>query len=91
MMPNPNLTPVNPAGFDHIPTLTKSMVLDDVPEAVRLALEARAAEKRALLAMSEELVNNLRPEIERLTTDLVQRALAGLWEKRARGYDERQA
>lgn len=91
MMPTPMQTPVNPAGLDQIPTLTKSMVLEEVPEAVRLALEARAAEKRALLAMSDELVANLRPEIERLTADLVQRTLTGLWEKRARGYDEPQA
>lgn len=90
MMTTPKPTPVNPAELDHIPTLTKSMVIEDVPDAVRLALEARAAEKRALLALSDELVNNLRPDIERLTADLVQRALAGLWEKRARGYDERQ-
>lgn len=90
MMTTSMPAPVNPAELDHIPTLTKNMVLEEVPEAVRLALEARAAEKKALLAMSDELVDNLRPEIERLTADLVQRALAGLWDKRARGYDERQ-
>lgn len=80
--------PAHPAGPDNIPTLTQAMVLKEVPDAVRLALEARAAEKRALLAMSDELVDHLRPEIERITADLVRRTLVGVWEKRARGYDE---
>jgi hypothetical protein len=71
---------------DQIPTLTQDMVLGQVPQAVTLALDARAAEKRALMAMSDELVQNLRPEIERLTADLVQRALQGLWAKRSTTY-----
>jgi len=59
------------------------MALAQVPQAVVLALDARAAEKKALLDLSEDLVQNLRPEIERLTADLVQRTLQGVWEKRA--------
>ena len=78
----------NPALNDAIPTLTQSMVLKEVPDAVRLAREARVAEKRALLAMSDELVSHLKPEIERITADLVQRTLVGVWEKRARWYEE---
>lgn len=88
MTPSHPNSPVNPAWADPIPTLTTAMVLHKVPEAVRLALDARATEKRALLAMSDELVIKLRPEIERLTADLVQRALAGVWEKRARSQDD---
>jgi glycine/D-amino acid oxidase-like deaminating enzyme len=68
---------------DQIPTLTPDMALAQVPQAVVLALDARAAEKKALLDLSEDLVQNLRPEIERLTADLVQRTLQGVWEKRA--------
>lgn len=71
---------------DPIPTLTQDMALGQVPKAVSLALDARAAEKQALMALSEELVQNLRPEIERLTSDLVQRTLQGVWDKRARTY-----
>lgn len=56
----------------------------DVPPAVTLALDARLAEKQALMALSEELEQNLRPEIERLTKDMVQRTLQGVWDKRAR-------
>jgi hypothetical protein len=74
--------------LDQIPTLTQDMVLGQVPQAVTLALDARAAEKRALMALSDELVQNLRPEIERLAVDLVQRTLQGVWDKRARIYQD---
>jgi hypothetical protein len=62
------------------------MALGHVPKAVSLALDARAAEKQALMGLSEELVQNLRPEIERLTSEMVQRTLNGVWDKRARTY-----
>jgi hypothetical protein len=83
-------TPVSGQAHDPdlIPTLTQDMALPHVPQAVSLALDARAAEKKALMALSEELVQNLRPEIERLTADLVQRTLQGVWDKRARIYQE---
>jgi hypothetical protein len=74
--------------LDQIPILTQDMVLGQVPQAVTLALDARAAEKRALMALSDELVQNLRPEIERLAVDLVQRTLQGVWDKRARIYQD---
>lgn len=67
-----------------IPTLTQDMVLGQVPQAVTLALNARVAEKQALMDLSDELVQNLRPEIERLTADMVQRTLQGVWDQRAR-------
>jgi hypothetical protein len=73
---------------EHIPVLNATMILNDVPEVVRIALDARAAEKKALLALSGELVQNLRPEIERLTAELVERTLQGVWEKRARMYQD---
>lgn len=79
------VSPVSPMPQD-IPSLDPESVLASVPEAVRLALDARAAEKRALLALSDELVKNLRPEIERLTAELVQKTLADVWEKRASIY-----
>jgi hypothetical protein len=40
------------------------------------------------MGLSDELVQNLRPEIERLTSDLVQRTLQGVWDKRARIYQD---
>lgn len=73
---------------DQIPTLTADMLVRQVPQAVSLALEARAAEKKALMDLSDELLQNLRPEIERLATDLVQRTLQGVWDQRARIYQD---
>lgn len=73
---------------DQIPTLTQDMAVGQVPPAVSLALDARAAEKKALMALSDELVQNLRPEIERLTAELVQRTLQGVWDKRSRIYQD---
>lgn len=81
----PNPSP-SPSPLLEIPTLSADHVLASVPEAIGLALEARAAEKRALMALSDELVQNLRPEIERLTTELVQRTLVDVWKKRDQIY-----
>jgi glycine/D-amino acid oxidase-like deaminating enzyme len=73
---------------DQIPTLTQDLALPQVPQAVHLALDARVAEKQALMALSEDLLQNLRPEIERLTADLVERTLQSIWDKRARSYQD---
>jgi len=40
------------------------------------------------MALSEELVQNLRPEIERMTSDMVQRTLQGVWDKRSKIYQQ---
>jgi phosphoribosylcarboxyaminoimidazole (NCAIR) mutase len=77
-----------PVSFDQMPTLTQDMALAQVPQAVIVALDARAAEKQALMALSSDLLENFRPEIERLTADLVQRTLQSVWEKRAGTYQE---
>ena len=73
---------------DQIPTLTEDMAVGQVPQAVHVALDARVAEKQALMALSSELLENLRPEIERLTADLVQRTLQSVWDKRARTFQD---
>ena len=73
---------------DQIPTLTQDMALAQVPQAVHVALDARAAEKQALMALSSDLLENLRPEIERLAADLVQRTLQSVWDKRARTFQD---
>ena len=71
---------------DHVPVLTSPVPAADVPLALSWALEARLAEKRALLDLSDQLVQSLKPELERMTAELVQRALEGLWEKRSDKY-----
>jgi hypothetical protein len=73
---------------DQIPTLTQDLALSQVPQAVHLAFDARVAEKQALMALSEELLHSLRPEIETLTANLVQRTLQSIWDKRARSYQD---
>ena len=78
----------HPDTTDAIPTLSHDMAWVNVPPAVSLALDARAAEKAALMALSEELVQNLRPEIERMTSDMVQRTLKDVWDKRSRVYQQ---
>lgn len=77
-----------PDAVNEIPILSQDMAMGDVPVAVSLALDARAAEKAALMALSEDLLEKLRPEIERMASDRVQRALQGEWEKRSRTYQE---
>lgn len=88
MTPAPTPPVASSLEADAIPTLSPDLILVQVPQAVALALDARAAEKAALMALSDELVQNLRPEIERLTTDMVQRTLQGVWDKRSRIYQQ---
>ena len=80
----PHVEALRPAAADQIPTLTQAMVVSNAPQDILEALNTRAEERGALMALSDELVQNLRPEIERLTADLVQRTLQEVWDKRSR-------
>jgi hypothetical protein len=62
---------------DEIPTLTQA--IEDVPPAIASALDARAAEKQAFMALSTELLQQLRPEFDRLAAGLVLRTLETAW------------
>jgi|GEM_PF-1885575 len=62
---------------DEIPTLTQA--IEDVPPAIESALDARAAEKQAFMALSTELLQQLRPEFDRLAAGLVLRTLETAW------------
>lgn len=62
---------------DEIPTLTQTV--EQVPHAVEAALDARAAEKQAFMALSDELLQQLRPEFDRLAAGLVLRTLETAW------------
>jgi hypothetical protein len=77
-----------PVSQDQMPTLTQDMALTQVPQAVLVALDARFAEKEALMALSSDLLENLRPEMERLTADWVQKTLQSVWDQRARTWQE---
>ncbi|OYU32885.1 MAG: hypothetical protein CFE39_00070 [Comamonadaceae bacterium PBBC2] len=71
---------------DQIPVLTVEVAKDRIPEALLVALDARQAEKASVLALSQELMKNLRPELDRMASELVQRSVQGMWEKRAEIY-----
>ena len=71
---------------DQVPVLTERVPASDVPTALGVAWDARMAEKKALMDLSNELIQNLRPELDRLTSELVQRTLEGLWAKRCEKY-----
>jgi hypothetical protein len=62
---------------DEIPTLTQA--IEDVPPAIASALDAREAEKQAFMALSTELLQQLRPEFDRLAAGLVLRTLETAW------------
>ena len=62
---------------DEIPTLTQTV--EQVPPAIEAALDARAAEKQAFTALSDELLQQLRPEFDRLAAGLVLRTLETAW------------
>jgi hypothetical protein len=62
---------------DEIPILNQPM--QDVPPSVACALDARAAEKQAFMALSAELLQQLRPEFDRLAAGLVHRTLETAW------------
>ena len=73
-----------------IPVLTSEIPKDQIPQALLVALDARQAEKASVLALSQELMNSLRPELDRMASELVQRSLQGMWEKRAEIYQNHQ-
>lgn len=74
--------------LERVPLLTDRLADGEFPAALGLALDARMAEKQALLDLSLELVQNMRPELDRLTAELVQRTLQGLWQKRCENYQK---
>ena len=68
-----------------MPILTVVVPEADIPQGVAAALIARTHEKAALLAMEADLLQALRPEIERLTTELVRNSIREVWLKRSHG------
>jgi hypothetical protein len=69
-----------------IPVLTHVVPAHEIPAAVLAALDARLVEKASVMALSAELMQNLRPELDRMASELVQRSVQGMWAKRAEIY-----
>jgi hypothetical protein len=70
-----------PAGA--IPVLLTVVPEGDVSQAMRDALEARAQDKYDWLSLEAHLLETLRPEMERLTTELVRGCLREAWRQRS--------
>jgi hypothetical protein len=79
-----NADPVPGMPDSAIPVLSTLVPEADVPPALRLVLDARAREKAAFAALSDDLIQALRPEMERLVTDMVRTTCQQLWQKRTR-------
>jgi len=66
-----------------IPVLTHSVQPDNLSASVLAALDRQHAEKAALFALAGKLQDSLKPELERLTQELVQKTLQTAWQQRA--------
>ena len=65
-----------------IPVLTTVVPQEAVSPAMREALDARAQDKADWMSLETHLLQALRPEIERMTTELVRAGLREAWRKR---------
>jgi hypothetical protein len=66
------------------PVLSAVIADSDIPAVVQAALEARALEKAAFLALADELMVELRPEVARLATELLRSSIHQVWLNRSR-------
>lgn len=71
-----------PAGT--IPVLSTVLPSTAMTPALQAALDARAQDRAALVAIQAQLLDALRPEIERLTLTLVERSVQQVWHERTR-------
>ena len=65
-----------------IPVLSTVILDSQMSAALRAALDARELEQTSFMTLADELVQSLRPELERLTTELVQRSVRQVWANR---------
>ena len=71
---------------DKVPTLTEPV--DNVSSSMHAALDALEAEKQAFMALSTELLQQLRPEFDRLAAGLVLRTLETAWHHKVNSRTE---
>ncbi len=67
-----------------VPVLSTVVPQHQIPFDLMAALDARESERVSFMALADDLVQALRPELERLTTELVRRSLQQAWAKRFR-------
>ncbi|WP_374352701.1 hypothetical protein [Limnohabitans sp.] len=64
---------------ENIPELDLSNRILEVPERIAVALDARSLEKTMLAEMVSRWLEELRPEMERMAQDIVQRSAEAYW------------
>jgi lambda repressor-like predicted transcriptional regulator len=65
-----------------VPVLSTVIPDSQITDALRAALDARELEQITFMALGDELVQSLRPELERLIAELVHRSLRQAWASR---------
>lgn len=70
-----------------LPVLNSVVPESDISEALMAALDALDREKMAFMAVSEDMLDVLRPEMERMATELVRKSLHQAWRIRSQAAD----
>ena len=67
-----------------LPVLRSVIAESDIPDALRQALDAKATEHAQFMRLEDALLASIRPDIERLTAELVRRSLSKAWTSRSK-------
>ncbi len=65
-----------------VPVLSTVIPKTQISTNLIAALDARESERASFMALADDLVQALRPELERMTTELVRRSLRQAWASR---------
>ncbi len=74
-------------GISAIPVLSTLIPVDHIAQDLAAALQRREQEHAAFMAMADAVAQSLRPELERLTSELVQRSLQQAWRSKFQNAD----
>ena len=74
-------------GISVIPVLSTLIPVDHIAQDLAAALHLREQEHAAFMAMADAVAQSLRPELERLTSELVQRSLQQAWRSKFQNAD----
>lgn len=83
-----NTTP-SPALPDNIPELDLSSRIQQVPERMSVALDARCLEKTMLTELVNRWLEALRPEVERMAQQIVQNSAQEYWRQHTSDQNDR--
>ena len=74
-------------GISVIPVLSTLIPVDHIAQDLAAALQRREQEHAAFMAMADAVAQSLRPELERLTSELVQRSFQQAWRSKFQNAD----